>query len=50
MIDNKYKVNRKNNEVETIQQTKENQAIAQLLLIVISYFIGYIPRAGKVLN
>ena len=35
------------NESEMIRQRKENQAIAQLLLICGSYFIGYIPYCGK---
>ena len=43
---NKSKVNQII-EVEIIQQKKEHQAIAQLILIVISHFIGYIPMSGK---
>ena len=44
---NRKRINQRNNEAEIIQQKKENQAIAQLVLIVISYLIGYIPITGK---
>ena len=35
------------NEGEAHRQRKENQAVAQLVLIVVSYLIGYIPTTGE---
>ena len=32
---------------EESRQTKENQAILQMLLIVLSYMLGYIPVLGR---
>ena len=38
------------NEGEAHRQRKENQAVAQLVLIVVSYLIGYIPTTGEFMS
>ena len=35
------------NEAEMIRHKKENQAVAQLVLIIVSYLFGYIPISSK---
>jgi len=35
------------NMVEAARQRKENQAIAQLALIVGSFMLGYLPQTGE---
>ena len=40
--------NNRGNKGEQIRRKKENQAIAQLLLIVLSFFLGIIPFCGDV--
>ena len=40
----------KRNDSEQIRRKKENQAIAQLLLVIGSFYLGFIPFSGKILT